>query len=82
MIDVSTDTIRKFGVHISMAPMVLSLAKKNSYSQNFSIINQSLQGQTLLSVSKSMRKKCINEIQKQTIGQRLRGRDFDTGNCC
>jgi hypothetical protein len=33
---------------------VLSLAKKNSYSQNFNIVNQSLQCQTLLSVSKSI----------------------------
>jgi hypothetical protein len=49
---------------------LLSLAKKkNSYRQNFSIVNQSIQCQTLLSMSKSMRKNVftITEIQKQTI---------------
>jgi hypothetical protein len=40
--------------------------------QNFNIVNQSLQRQTLLSVSKSMRKIGLTEIQKQTIAQHLR----------
>jgi hypothetical protein len=39
---------------------VPSLAKKTSYSQNFSIVNQNLQCQTLLSVSKSIRKNGFN----------------------
>jgi hypothetical protein len=46
--------------------------KKNSYTQNFSIVNQSLQRQMLLSVSKSMRKIGLTEIQKQTTVQHLR----------
>jgi hypothetical protein len=41
---------------------VLSLAKKkkNSFNENFSIVNQSLQRQTLFSMSKSLRKNGFN----------------------
>jgi hypothetical protein len=39
--------------------------QKNSYSQNFSIGNQSLQRQTLLSVSKSMQKNGFNQNSKK-----------------
>jgi hypothetical protein len=47
--------------------------KKNSYSQNFSIVNQNLQRQTLLSVSKVNAKKMgLSENQKQTVAQSLK----------
>jgi hypothetical protein len=52
--------------------------KKTRISQNFSIVNQSLQLKCYCQCQSQCEKMGLTEIQKQTIVQR----DFDTGNCC
>jgi hypothetical protein len=57
--------------------------QKNSYTQNFSIVNQSLQRQTLLSMSKSMRKNWFKYFELPVFVQlHFKFQNFLLHVCC